>query len=607
MQYSPNQLILMDDPAFALEMALPPLDFDFSRLDLDGSVLHDSQGSMLSPHTQSRRDSSASGGGSIPGLIIPTSDAGGSVYQLPYNDAFQLGDSSIHKTSVVGHLYGNGEEALIEDFDFEFDADGKIRDIDAAERELRCSGSVLPRLSRLGTDSAASGRVHLDHEEGLVGVARGVLDADGDFVMQMDEEFILPDAEPFPSFAGARRAQLESEASAVNPTKSSSISAEAQLKTRRRKAPKPITTDKRVAVTSAEFKSWNEDYLQNMDAAIHLKQAHRAPTLAKKNAYTWVFGNGVGGIGGGIGSSKLSSLLEMFSGDNLMAAITSAPVPKRSTRASNHPLEDDDESETRRVRARQETEEEQVGRGGEDDGFVPVFEESIGVEAGRDPQSALEDHAASAMPWNISSSLHSYRNLPGPGSSSAPGYGIIGGRQSSILSSKHGRLTSASPFIGRGGIDMPDLERIDDLGFPANSTENFIDALELQSIQLTDTQAEDFEIFGPTATVDTQTAQDSYWIKEALARESLNFLEYVKNTLLEKEGDEVEDDVLMGGAESAKLREVGFETLFPPESNSMMVAAQAFHHVLTLATKNLLNVRQAEPYAEIWMSVKELI
>ena len=601
MQHSPDQLILMDDPAFALDIALPPLDFEFSKLDFDGSVLRDPQGSMLSPHTQSRRDTSASGGGSIPGLIIPTSDAGGSVYQLPYNDAYQLGDSSMHKTSVVG-LYGNEEEALIEDFDFEFDADGKIRDIDAAQRELRRSESVVPRLSRLGSDSAASGRVRLDHEEGLVGLARGVLDADGDFVMQMDDELILPDVEPFPSFAGAPRAQLESEASAVHPTESSSISAKAPLKTRKRKAPKPITTDKRAAITSTELKSWNEEYLQNMDAAINLRQVHRAPALAKKNAYPWVFGNGLGGIGTGIGSSKLPNPLKMFSGNSLMAAITGAPAPKRSLNN-----DDNDENESRRVRARQEIEEDQVGRGGEDDGFMPVFEESIGVEVGRDAQSALEDHAVSAMPWNISSSLHSYRNPPGPGSSSAPGYGTIGGRQSSILSGKYGRLASASPLIGRGRTDMPDLERIDDLDFPANGSNNFVDALERQNLPLTDTQAEEFEIFGPTAAVDTQTAQDSYWVKEALARESLNFLEYVKNTLLEQEADEFKDDVLMGGVEGSKTREVSFETLFPPESNSMMVAAQAFHHVLTLATKNLLSVKQADPYAEIWMGVKELI
>jgi meiotic recombination protein REC8, fungi type len=593
--------MLMDDPAFALDMALPALDFDYSKIDLDESVLRDSQGSMLSPYTQSRRDSSVSGGGSILGLIIPSFNVDGSGYQLPYNDAFQLGDSSMHKTSVEGPLYGYEEEALVEDFDFEFDADGKIRDIDDAERELLRSGSLIPRLSRLGSDSAASGRVRIDHEEGLVGLAKGTLDADGDLVMQMDDEFILPNAEPLPSFAGARRAQLESEASAVNPTESSSISAEAPLKTRKRKAPKSITTDRRAAVTSADLKTWNEEYLQNMDAAIRLKQIHRAPPLAKKNAYTWVFGNGLGGIGAGVGSSKLLSPLEMFSGDKLMAAITGTPAPKRSHN------DDDNESDTRRVHARQELEEDQIGRGGECDGFMPVFDESIAVEAGRDAQSALEDHAASAMPWNISSSLHSYRNLPGYGSSSAPGHGTIGGRQSSILSGKLGRLTSASPLMGRGRTDMLDLERIDDLQFPANGSDNFADVLEEQHLPLADTQAEEFEIFGPTAAVDTQTAQDSYWIMEALAQESLNFLEYIKNTLLEQKADELEDDVLMGGIESAIPREVSFETLFPPESNSMMVAAQAFHHVLTLATKNLLSVRQAEPYAKIWMGVKELI
>jgi meiotic recombination protein REC8 len=606
MKHSPDQLILMDDPAFMPEMAFPALDFDFSKLDLDGSVLRDSQGSMLSPYTQSRHGSSASGGGSILGLLIPTSDIGGSGYQLPYNDAFQLGDSSMHKTPILGCLYENEDEALIEDFDFEFDADGKIRDIDVAERELLHSGSVLPLLSRLRSDSAASGRVRLDHEEGLVGLARGALDAEGDFVMQMDDEFILSEAEPFPSFVGGRRAQLESEASAVNLTESSSISAEAPLKARKRKVPKPIAEDDRAAVTSADLKCWNEEYLWNMDAAIRLKRIHRAPALAKKNAYTWVFGNGLGGIGNGIGSSRLPSPLDMFSGDNLMAVITEGPAPKSLTRPSKRSYNnDDDESETRRVRARQEL-EDQVGRG-EDDGFMPVFEESMGVEAGRDAQSALEDHAASAMPWNISSSLHSYRNLPGPGSSSAQGHGTIGGRQSSILSAKHGRLTSASPLIGRGRTDMPDLERLDDLDFPANGSNNVADAPERQMLPLTDTQAEEFEIFGPTAAVDTQTAQDSYWIKEALARESLNFLEYVKNTLLEQEIDEMEDDSLMGGVETTKAREVSFETLFPPESNSMMVAAQAFHHVLTLATKNLLHVKQTEPYAEIWMGVKELV
>jgi meiotic recombination protein REC8, fungi type len=605
-QHSPDQLVLLDDPAFMPYMTLPELDFDFSKMDLDSYNLRDSQGSILSPHTQSRRDSAASEGGSILGLVIPTSELGGSGYQLPLNDPFQLGDPSIHKTSALGRLYENEDEALIEDFDFEFDADGKLRDIDVAERELLRSESVPPRLSSLGSDSAASGRVHFDQEGGLGGLATGLLHDDGDFLIQLDEEFVLPDAEPFPAFAAARHGQLESDALAANPTESSLVSAEAPLKTRKRKAPKLFTKDKRAELPSADLKSWNENYLQNMDAAIHIKQVHRAPALAKKNAYVWVFGNGLAGIGDGIGASRQPSPLEIFSGDNLMTAISGVPAPKLLVHPSKRSHDADDGGiETRRVRARQEL-EDQVGRR-EDDGFMPVFEESICVEAGRDAQSALEDHTASAMPWNISASLHSFRNLPGPGSSSAHGHGAFGGRQSSVLSAKLARLTSASPLIGRGRSDILALEWLDDVEFTANGSGNFVDALDRQNLPLTDTQAEEFEIFGATAAVDTQTAQDSYWVKEALARESLNFLEYVKNSLLELEADELEDDILMGGVQSARVREVTFETLFPPDSNSMMVAAQAFYHVLTLATKNLLHVRQAEPYTDIWMGSKDLI
>jgi predicted nucleic acid-binding protein len=151
---------------------------------------------------------------------------------------------------------------------------------------------------------------------------------------------------------------------------------------------------------------------------------------------------------------------------------------------------------------------------------------------------------------------------------------------------------------------LENLQREDDFGFPAGALED-LDVSEGQRVPLGATQeVEEFEIFGPAAAVDTQTAQDCYWIKEALARESLNFLEYVKNTLVEQETNEIENDAFMGEAETAKEREVGFETLFPPETNSMMVAAQAFHHVLTLATKNLLKVRQDEPFDDIWMGVK---
>ena len=111
---------------------------------------------------------------------------------------------------------------------------------------------------------------------------------------------------------------------------------------------------------------------------------------------------------------------------------------------------------------------------------------------------------------------------------------------------------------------------------------------------------EEFEALGPSAAVDTQTAQNSQCVADALETESLNFLEFVKCSHAEVEADleglEVDDE--------PRERWVGFETLFPPHESHRIVAAQAFHHVLSLATKNLLRVTQEEG-GEVLMYVKQ--
>ena len=84
----------------------------------------------------------------------------------------------------------------------------------------------------------------------------------------------------------------------------------------------------------------------------------------------------------------------------------------------------------------------------------------------------------------------------------------------------------------------------------------------------------------------------------------MNFFEFVKNTINEGCIDNDEDDELNGGlAKEVRDGEIGFEALFPPDNNSAMVAAQAFHHVLTLATKNLLHVQQDALWSNILISV----
>lgn len=609
-------------------MNFPVFDFNFSNFNVENAVLQDSQGSMLSPRSQFLHDSSGSGGGSILGLVIPTSDRASGAYQHSYNDPFQISVSSVLKLPGTGRLYED-EPGILDDFDFEFDADGKMIDIDIAEREARRSASLAPNIGRLESDSAASRRVRQDHIDAFAGRAsRPEFDIDGDLIMQIDDhEVILPAAEPFPSRA-TPQAQRESEDHSRTKTDTLS-SVVTPVKKRRPRTQRTINADEQLEVSNSDIRHWQNDYLENMDSVRNQKRANRAPALARSNAYTWVFGVGIGGIGGiarGIQASHLPDIFAIYSGNKLRESITGIATANSPARSAKHPRnEDDEENEGRRVRARQDQNEDQIGRGNDDD-LMPMLDNSIGAEMGRDAQPALDDHLPSAMPWNISASLHSYRALPLGSSSIIRDARHIPGRPSSILSATRpgSRLTSASPLLGRNTTALLDdfdsyMAGAGGSGLGIYADEGAFPTLrDRDTHTLTTTQdaadAAEFELFGPMAAIDTQTAQTSQVVKEALARESLNFLDFVKNTLAEEAMDELKDagifdDAGILGREGSLPgpggKEVAFETLFPPESNSRMVAAQAFHHVLTLATRNLLRVSQQDGFSDIMLGIRD--
>ena len=91
-----------------------------------------------------------------------------------------------------------------------------------------------------------------------------------------------------------------------------------------------------------------------------------------------------------------------------------------------------------------------------EDDLMLQFDDS-NPELGRDAPAGLDDHPYSAMPWNVSASVQSFRTQE-PGS--------IRGRGSSVPSGHPGsRLISASPLLGRGsalGGPLTDIERIDE-------------------------------------------------------------------------------------------------------------------------------------------------
>ena len=203
------------------------------------------------------------------------------------------------------------------------------------------------------------------------------------------------------------------------------------------------------------------------------------------------------------------------------------------------------------------------------------------------------------MPWNLTASVRgSQAGSIGQGRlySSSIGGGFSAGGPGSgpsiqgSLPRRINRLTSASPLMGRGR--QSGLERLSSLEVPEED-EGWIRGEHMDDQQ----QVDEFELYGPVANVDTQTAAQTQWMKEMLDKESFNFLEFVKASI-EKQKKEGSNDSGPSGERGGERFAV-FEELLPPRDNTKIVAAQALIHTLSLATKNLITIQQDEGYGEI--------
>ncbi|CAG8983448.1 hypothetical protein HYALB_00000617 [Hymenoscyphus albidus] len=612
----PDQLVRMDDPLFQLDQALPPLDFDFMALPISNDSQRSTQSMMSIRRRSGSVDSSAS---SMPGLNLPSLSSNG-VYQLPSGDI--LGVSSAQKPffEVAGddepQIYQ--DENQMEDFGFNFGADGNLIEADDPFVDISRPINARPQVEH-GSDTGAVERVRQDHAGG--GIDDDIFNlpdyGNDDPIAGVDDGALPENAEPFPErnnfFMSGGLQQNDQHlhgdlqdriyGSGKHPSstieeETSSISAQApQKKSRKAKKQKQQAADKILVVRSKQLHFWRDGYLGMMAAGNIQKSHHRAAIQARKNAMHFVYGTGIMGVGEGIGISKIPSPLSMFSGAALMAKITGNPLPSPA-KGSKRRRDGDEEQSSSPKRARHEDE---VGRDYEDqvqmmiDNDMPEdYLNHSDIEIGRHASSALDNYPSSAMmPWNVSASRHSHQRAL---SSKGPG---------SVLAGSVGhRLTSASPLIGRGSAVPGDLEEFDiqheeDLimygrdddseipdglrgfgGFPSSSRAGplFEDA--------------EFEQFGPAAEVDTQTAGQSQWVRQALDKESNNFFEYVQNTILEQQDDELS----FHENQQPKKRNssVTFQKLFEHEKTTTIVAAQAFYHILTLATRNRLAIMQHE-------------
>jgi meiotic recombination protein REC8, fungi type len=175
----------------------------------------------------------------------------------------------------------------------------------------------------------------------------------------------------------------------------------------------------------------------------------------------------------------------------------------------------------------------------------------------------------------------------------------------SALSRRGSRFTTASPLQGRGPplplsqrisiISTPDRGRVATSDVPENDEEML--GGELPPLR---DESEEFRLYGPAAAVDTQTAAQSQWIAAALDSESRNFLDFL-DAQIQAQAPTIEGE--QGEKGERLTRSATFETLLPPTEHSRLVAAQAFLHVLTLASKNLVMVRQEEGIGDIELTI----
>ncbi|OAT13332.1 Rad21/Rec8 N terminal domain-containing protein [Blastomyces gilchristii SLH14081] len=620
----PSQLVLPDDPSFIPDLMLPGLNVDLSVLDISLDIGSPRKSSLLSSVLAPSSKSSQFSDGQLQ-LNISSSDIGGhgaGASGFPSD----IG-SSVRKEAQFELPAAFAEETgVLLQPDFEFDGDGNIVELPVnptpKDKCIAVSGRSATNVnSRLRTEEEAEYQAFQDQFQDQMVLHDDVEIRDGGHSnFGSGDPVSILDSAADPNFEPVVEASSEAP--------------EVEQRLRKRTI-KTLGFDDPPELRNSDLAQWNSDYAQNMALATKLKQNNRLITLAKKNAVSWVMGDRICCVDIGLGVSDFEHPLDIFSGEQLLAALTGTKI--RTTRRKRSWDEDkcaDSGDEERNVRMRGAAEDE-IGSGyaaEHDDGYGIGFED---IEVGRHAPLPIYDDASSQMPWNITasirgsqpgSSIHSRQFLPSVGGYSsiggprsiASGGGhdgsVMGGPSTTALGRRMGRMTSASPLAGRGmmGPGMGDISIMDDGEFDIRS--NLGDNMDLDSSvtgrgELASTRShhhDSFELYGPSAAVDTQTAAESQWLAATLDQESANFLDFVKSKIGEAGEKKVNapaaaaGTVESGGHENdhdnaiapTTTVEISFSTLLPSTVNSRIVATQALLHTLTLATKGALHVRQ---------------
>ena len=357
---------------------------------------------------------------------------------------------------------------------------------------------------------------------------------------------------------------------------------------RKKRTGKVLPKDTRLELRNAEILGWNTNYLKNMKEVAHSKNQHRSQQQAKKNAEHYVWGAGIGGLGQDFFGAR--GPLNQFMGDSLFEMFTGRSRNPTATPKRDRDSGIDEATQREASRKRQKTieseEEEEVGRGPDDEG-PSMLGGDEDVELPREAVSALDDQQIfSAMPWNISASKR--------GSSAIPHSARVTvmseqGRQGSRAGS---RMVSASPLLRRSTGHPGDFEA-------------------LQSLDSEVLGGDEFAYAAPTsdpAKAEQAITEPSVRVREALSAEGENFFAFVADAIAEKRCGaldylaEMPDEDQLGPVE---VEQVTFEELLPPPETNKMTACQGFLMLLSLGMKGMLNVQQPAAFENITLELTE--
>lgn len=583
---------LEDDPAFTIDSALPPLDFDEALLEL--STLADAglDSAQATPLEGKRKSGPTI---SLPYTSGQSSSNTGSAFRPLYAPSHSsLGNNSSFLSISVGPgerpSFGDDEEFLA-DIDVEFDEEGNLREV-PDQNTAQQTGREL--ITTFDGPLVSSGRGEgADH---LYLQSDGV---NGSHSNDQDQEALLDGTRPAENIVPSSVDQDPPIIGHLPLPEQISVSfdtpAIAPLRTRIVRTRQPYGIEGLVEISRHVLQLNNQRYVSNMEDQSATLAERSSRSAAKKLLSAFIPGSGIGLAGIGVGCDHIiNPAFASFAGVNLTGWMNSFAQP-----FAYHPpqegLIDQSFNGNQLLELR-------PGHGRLQDGSIlPHGEESIVIdtnyldttfpelEVGREPATPLADRD-SLMPWNSSTFLRSSA-LRGSRQSSIGGGTFAGFGTSSGIGFEPGTVRERGGISGlRSGSPSPTLGRSRPrvtAGLGRTSSNTVAESLGEEDDMLMNENFEDLNMLGDEARdLSERQRSDVQILSTQYDQQTENFFEFVMMSSKEQGRRQAP------GGNGAPLHAIIFQELFLASETNVAVAAQAFMHMLTLATRGSLQLQQ---------------